>query len=263
MNQYNIYIPLLKKYCKSNLDNVLNSGYPYIPFLPVAFPNYENNNPKIFYVGLEPYYWNRSTQLLIKSYRENKLEEIIEMNNKEVTPERILIEWRENKGRFLEFVCKLHLYIRTKNIYSTSDLKHLSRDEEELIKEIGWGNMNSIEFRHTLQKEGNWNRVLPKQYYALKHTSEEILDPIINIIKAYNPDYIVLMGWGEREDHVFKGLQVDAHDEYLEKNYRAIYTTPEYGTKIIWTSHPYRFSFLGITQNEMLQFIGNCFRLFS
>lgn len=113
MNQRDIYIPLLAEYCKQNEEAILHSGYPYLPFMPVAFANYGKSNPKNFYVGIDTYYWNTSIEKLIDCYKTEHLSEILTINNNVVTPDRILKEWYSDKGRFWEFVCKLHLYIKT------------------------------------------------------------------------------------------------------------------------------------------------------
>ena len=262
MSQSDIYIPLLSEYCKQNENTILHSGYPYLPFIPVAFENYEMSNPKIFYVGIDTYYWNKSIDKLIECYRNNRLSEILTINNNVVTPERILEEWYSDKGRFWEFVCKLHLYIRTGRILDNDDLRSLSQDEIAMVGEIGWGNMNTVELKSTLKKEEIWESLNTIEYNALKQSSEIILDPIANIIKAYHPDYIVILGWGDNENHILKGLSYATLDNYYEQDYRAMYTIDDYTTKILWTSHPSRFSFLGTNQDEMIPYVGDSLKLF-
>lgn len=262
MNQSEIYLPLIEEYCRQNEEAIITSGYPYIPFMPIAFRNYHKSNPKIFYVGIDTYYWIQDVKKLMGCYKNNNLFTILDMNNKEVTPERILQDWYSNKGRFWEFVCKLHLYIRTSKILTNDDLRSLSPQEKEMIHEIGWGNMNSVELVKTLIKEGTWENISSDFYWQLKKSSEEIFDPIIHIIKAYSPDYIILLGWGENEKHVFKGLDYKPKDEFYNHNFRALYTLSNLKTKIIWTSHPSRFSFLRTNQDKMIPCIGDSLKLF-
>lgn len=264
MKQDKIYIPLLEEYCKQNEDAIIHSGYPYIPFIPVAFKNYEMAYSKIFYVGIDTYYWSASINKLVDCYKTNRLTDILKINNNVVTPERILDEWHNNKGLFWEFVCKLHLYVRIGRIFNNDDLRRLNKEEVAMIEEIGYGNMNSIELRSTLgpQKEGIWDSINKCQYWQLKRFSEQTMDPIINLIQAYEPDYIILLGWGENENHVFKGLNYDAIDEFYEENFRALYTLRNHKTKIIWTCHPNRFRFVGTNQDEMIPYIGDSLNLF-
>lgn len=265
MNQSNIYIPLLAEYCKQNEDTILFSGYPYLPFIPVAFKNYEKSCPKIFYVGIDTYYWNKSIDKLIDCYKNEHLSEILTINNKVVTPKRILEEWHGDKGVFWEFVCKLHLYIRTGCILKNDDLRSLSQEEVAMIEEIGYGNMNSIELQSTLgpQKEDIWDSINESLYWQLKHFSEQTIDPIENLIMAYDPDYIVIFGWGGTKQHVFKGLKYFSITDAYEDGFRALYTLYNYKAKIVWTSHPRRFSFLKTNQDEMVLYIGNSIKLFT
>lgn len=262
MNQLKTYLPLLEEFCRQNEKTIEDSVYPYIPFLPVAFNNYEKSDLKIFYVGIDTYYWIEGISNLLDCYRTHTLATILDVNNNEVTPNRILHDWYSNKGRFWEFVCKLHLYIRSGKILSNDDLRRLSPDEVELIGEIGWGNMNSIELKKTLKKEERWNVIDASKYSLLKKSSEDIIDPIKNLILAYNPDYIILMGWGESEEQVFKGLDYEPIDEFYVSGIRALYTTKDFKAKIVWTSHPSRFSFLKTNQDEMITCVGDSLKLF-
>ncbi len=264
MEQSKIYIPLLEEYCQQNKDAIINSGYPYIPFIPIAFKNYELSNPKIFYVGIDTYYWDTSIEKLIECYITNSLSDILTINNNVVSPKRILGDWHSNKGLFWEFVCKLHLYVRTARLLNNDGLRHLSSDEVEMIGEIGYGNMNSIELQSTLgpKKEDIWDSIDKNQYWQLKHFSEKTIDPIINLIQAYHPDYIIILGWGDHVNHVFKGLNYEAKNDFYEDNYRALYTLSNLKTKIIWTCHPSRFRFLGTNQDEMIPYIGDSLKLF-
>lgn len=262
MNQRNIYIPLLSEYCKRNEDAIFQSGYPYLPFIPVAFTNYGKSSLKIFYVGIDTYYWNTSIERLVDCYRTGHLSEILTINNNVVTPQRILEEWYSDKGRFWEFVCKLHLYIRTGRILNNDGLRNLSQEEVDGVGEIGWGNMNCIELPRTLMKEELWDSIDKDGYWQLKQFAEESIDPIENLIKAYKPDYLIILGWGGTTEHVFKGLSYSTLGEYYEENYRALYTLKDYATKIIWTSHPSRFSFLKTNQDEMIPYVGDSLKLF-
>lgn len=262
MSQSEIYLPLLEEFCRQNEEEILSSGYPYLPFIPIAFSNYDISNPKIFYVGIDTYHWIRATQELLKYYHAHTLSVILELKEREVTPKRILQDWYSDKGRFWEFVCKLHLYIRTGKVLNNDNLRNLSSAEVEMIKEIGWGNMNSVELEKTLRKEGEWDAIDPSKYYRLKRSSENLLDPIMNLIQAFEPNYIILLGWGENEEHVFKGLNYEVKDEFYEQDFRALYQLKDYRTKIIWTCHPCRFRFLSTNQEEMIPYVGDSLKLF-
>ncbi|MBD5257491.1 MAG: hypothetical protein HDS52_02220 [Barnesiella sp.] len=261
--QEEIYSPLLKLFCDQNGVDLLQSGYPYLPFLPVAFERYERAQVKMFYVGIDTYYWiTGQLYALMESAHMNNFHNIINLNNQCVTPYRILEDWYNDKGRFWEFVVKLHLYIRTEKILNNESLRNLSVEETNFVKEIGWGNMNSIELSKTLKKEGIWDSLEKNHYNSLKQSSELILDPLINLINAYNPDYLIILGWGGPESHVFKDLDYQALDEFYEESFRALYLLNNYKTKIVWTSHPSRFRYMSTNQDEMIPYIGDSLKLF-
>lgn len=145
---------------------------------------------------------------------------------------------------------------------SNEDLRNLSQEEADCVGEISWGNMNCIELPRTLKKEELWDSIDKEKYWDIKQFSELHIDPIENLIKAYNPDYLIILGWGGTTQHVFKGLAYSTLEKYYEEDYRALYTLKDYMTKIIWTSHPSRFSFLGTNQDEMIPYVGNSLKLF-
>lgn len=263
MNQESVYLPLLKEFCEQHGADLLNSGYPYAPFIPVAFKEYSISSPRIFYVGIDTYYWGVSPQELLKAFNENSLSDIIHKNNTIVTPERILTEWHSNKGLFWAFVCKLHLYIRTGVVYDNNGLRNLSPADQRLLFQLGWGNMNSIELKRTLGpgKEEIWDEINHKLYWNVKEASEKSIDPIKNLISSYSPEYIIILGWGDNENHVFNGLSYNSYPQFYEDSFRALYTLED-DVKVIWTSHPSRFSFLGTNQEEMVQYVGDSLKLF-
>ena len=262
MKQREIFLPLLKRYCEDNMDAIQSSNYPWCPFIPVAFNDYDTCSPKIFYIGIDTYYWGVTNLELIKAYRTDTLDTILNKNNEVVTPERILCEWKENKGQFWSFVCKLHLYNRTGKLFSNYDLRNLNQKECSYISEIGWGNMNSIELKRTLEKEDYWRSINKGDYWKLKASSGILIDPIKNIIDAYSPDYIYILGWGDSTDHIFRGLQFTELNEHYKENYRALYQIKDCATKVVWTSHPRRFGFLYTNQEKMIPYLVNSLNLF-
>lgn len=259
MAQKDIYLPILEEFCKKNEEALKTSGYPWCPFIPVTYENYQEG-PKIFYMGIDTYYWGVSSQELLDAFLKNSLDSILEKNNKVVTPERVLEDWKNDKGLFWSFICKLHIFIRTGRLCSNEDLRHLSFTEQQLIEELGYGNMNSIELKKTLEKEDYWNSINAEKYWELKESSETLIDPLTNLIKAYMPDYIFILGWGGNEAHVFKGMKYTAKENFYYENYRAVYEFKDFPTKVIWSSHPSRFSFLGTNQEDMVEYLADTYK---
>lgn len=260
--QTEIYLPLLKQFCKENLEELKNSSYPWAPFIPVAFPKYFDGETKNFFIGIDTYYWGVTASQLIDTFAKENLDDILSKGNKVVTPERILVEWKNNKGLFWSMVCRLQLFLKTGKIYSNEDLRHLSSSEQSIIREIGYGNLNAIELKSTLIKEEYWNSINQDCYKKIKKSSENLIDPLINLIKAYHPDNIFILGWGDNESHAFKGLQYTPLTQYYADGFRALYKLKDYSTKIVWTSHPSRYSYLGTNQEEMIPYLAEALNYF-
>ena len=120
---------------------------------------------------------------------------------------------------------------------------------------------NSIELKKTFKKEGIWDAVDSKKYRNLQASSKEPINPIKNLIAAYSPDYIFILGWRD-EEYTFKGMKAHDINEHYENGLRALYTLEDVSTKIIWSSHPTRYSFLRTNQNEMVPYLADSMRLF-
>ena len=48
-------------------------------------------------------------------------------------------------------------------------------------------------------------------------------------------------------------------DRYYKDKLQAVYTLPGYSTKVIWTSHPRRYSYLGTNIEEMAGSLADTF----
>lgn len=101
---------------------------------------------------------------------------------------------------------------------------------------------------------------MQKNIGNLKESSENLIDPLTNLIKAYKPDYIFILGWGGNEAHVFKGMNFTSKKNFYDENYRAVYEFKDFPTKVIWTSHPTRFSFLGTNQEERVEYLADTYK---
>lgn len=108
---------------------------------------YKDAPLKIMYVGRDTLSWE-PVETLKKAYQENKLEDYLIANTKCVDVEKML-EWKNNTGSFWNFVDKLHLLIRTGQM--VTDINSVSKQQRDILEEIGYGNLHSIELIETLR----------------------------------------------------------------------------------------------------------------
>ena len=101
----------------------------------------------------------------------------------------------------------------------TEDIMQISAADKVILEEIGYGNINAIEQQTSLSKEGYW----------------------------------------EERDDVFEGMDFEWQKVYYKDKLQAVYTLPGYSTKVIWTSHPRRYSYLGTNIEEMAGSLADTF----
>ena len=246
------YKPLLNDFLKENKELFIQSGYPWGLFIPYTLPNYNQAPIKIFYVGLDTYYWVEK-KIMLESFNKNRIDEYFEVNQSAVTMETTL-NWGNAAGAFWSFVDKLHLYIRTGEL---KDLTNLEDKDKEIIKEVGYGNINCMELDNTLfnkEQEVSPNKCDLEKLYALRQQSWRF-DKISHILNAYKPDIIVILTWSGSEDYI--DVEHTWLEEYFKYNLHSVYSIKDYDTKVIWSSHPRRFSFIGENQESMVHKLGN------
>ena len=243
--------PLLEDFCKS-VSDVDAELVPYGAFLPHVFStSYYKADKKIFYLGRDTYGWLRFDRMM-SLYKEGKLWKYLNEVTYEVDADKAL-EWKNAAGAFWPFVLKLHIYIRTGKY--VEDLMALEEDSDERLSlnEIGYGNMNSMELLQSLKDEDAY--VDEEVYSKVKELSAP-LDRIKHILDAYSPDFIFIFNWVEA-DEIFEGLNVTWHERHYIDDKLAVYTIEGYDTKIIWSSHPHRFSYLGENTESMVRLLGD------
>ena len=243
--------PLLEDFCKS-VSDVDAELVPYGAFLPHVFStSYYKADKKIFYLGRDTYGWLRFDRMM-SLYKGGKLWKYLNEVTYEVDADKAL-EWKNAAGAFWPFVLKLHIYIRTGKY--VEDLMALEEDSDERLSlnEIGYGNMNSMELLQSLKDEDAY--VDEEVYSKVKELSAP-LDRIKHILDAYSPDFIFIFNWVEA-DEIFEGLNVTWHERHYIDDKLAVYTIEGYDTKIIWSSHPHRFSYLGENTESMVRLLGD------
>ena len=243
--------PLLENFCKA-VSDVDTELVPYGAFLPHVFStSYYKADKKIFYLGRDTYGWLRFDRMM-SLYKEGKLWKYLNEVTYEVDADKAL-EWKNAAGAFWPFVLKLHIYIRTGKY--VEDLLQMEEDSDERLSlnEIGYGNMNSMELLQSLKDEDAY---VDEEVYAKVKELSAPLDRIKHILDAYSPDFIFIFNWVEA-DEIFEGLNVTWHEKHYIDDKLAVYTIEGYDTKIIWSSHPHRFSYLGENTESMVRLLGD------
>lgn len=247
--------PMLEKFVSENKQLFIESGYPWGLFVPYVFPNYRNAPLKIFYVGRDTYYW-QEIELMLDAFDNGNLESYLLENASAVDLEKRL-NWGNGSGAFWSFVNKLHLYIRTGQI---KDLNNLTEEDRAILQEVGYGNVNCMELDDTLfypNKEA-WNKEdfdLNKLYLLRKQS--KVFDHISHIINAYSPDVVIILNWDSNGDYYIEGTDLIWQKELNIDSLQAVYLPEKSRTKVIWTSHPFRFPRLGVKRDDMIRKLGD------
>jgi len=154
---------------------------------------------------------------------------------------------------------RLHLLIRTGKY--CPDLTNLTTEEHNILEEIGYGNLNSIEIPSTLSKRWEGWQFPSKEdkcKYESIQKSGKIFEGFQRIIDAYHPDLIIVLSWTEKEDEL-----IDSDYQYqpnlYEENYKSIFLSKTSNPPIIWSLHPSRFRFLGTNNEEMAFYLRDAY----
>lgn len=247
------YKPILEQFIKENKQLYVESGYPWGLFIPYVFPNYKNAPLKIFYVGRDTYYWIERN-VMLGSFDKSNLERYFSENASAVYLEKCL-EWGNGSGAFWSFVNKLHLYIRTGEI---KDLNYLSEDDRTILQEVGYGNINSLELNQTLLNNEGWAaEEFDFDKLNILRERSKTFNKISHVIKAYNPDVVVILNWDNGADYYIDDYDFTWQKDLFIESTQAVYLSNETKTKVIWSSHPNRFKYLGVNQESMVRQLGD------
>ena len=264
----------MEDFCKA-AEEIGSDGYPrHGLFIPYSFENYHSAQKKIFYIGRDTFGWIKFKEMM-EDYKNGLLNEYLDKNSNVVTVQgknesssdthSLKEEWnKNNKWDFWKYSQKLHLYINLgkKDI----DITKLTDDEYQIIEEMGYGNLNSLEHDRTLQTldyygtdKKCWDVIQDKDKFNELRQASRRLDRIKHVLDAYRPDLIIIMNWEDRMD-IFEGLEINEIKDFYIDKLRSVYEIPEYNTKVIWTNHPgarsisvyERLALIGDTARELL-----------
>ena len=235
----------------AELGQEIGLPYPHGIFLPHVTDGYKNASLKIFYYGLDTRTWmgddatNRwGYQVMMDHFRSGQLEKYItEWNNKWPRAAEDILAW-DNHIAFWPFVIRLHLLMTTDEW--VDDLTNIPKPLLKSIMSLGYGNVNAIELKRSLQTENWWDGDVKKTCWdavtnvnAYKKarilTQEKIL--FKDVLNAFSPDCVFIHTWSWSEDIFFKNLNWHPYDIKHEGKWAA-YTIDGYKTKILCMPHP-------------------------
>lgn len=251
------YLPILKSFCDKTMS-IYEGAYDQGPFIPYTMSNYADAPIKIMYVGRDTLNWE-PFETLHKAYLEGHLTKYLDANKNSVTTD-IMLTWKNNTGSFWNTVNKLHLLIRTGKFIS--DITTIGEKEKSLLEEIGYGNLYSIETIDALRKRFEDSSFNPKQEYWEICKAAKPFETLKSIIEAYNPNYVFIFSWIDKDDF-FDGTDFEWQENWYEDNFRAVFTSRHYHTKVIWTMHPNRFSFLKTSVEDMCHYLAETYHQLS
>ena len=261
------FLPLVEEFCKTVVE-IGEEAHPENGlFIPYTFENYKSAPKKIFYVGRDTAGWVKFDEMIRDFHRgelscyldKNSNVVTAQGNNQDGTDEHSLRDnWnKNNKWTFWTYCQKLHLYI-TKGYFGV-DITRLTDEDYQVIEQMGYGNLNSIEHDKGQKSMGVWSKIADKEKFHQLRLASRKLDRIKHILDAYSPDLIIILNWEERPD-VFEGIKETWLKEYYIDKLRAVYTIEGYDTKILWSNHPNarsisvfdRIRLIGDTAKELL-----------
>ena len=169
----------------SEVDPLGDFGYPYGIFLSHPLPEYDKAAKKIFYVGRDTNGWGNYYKMM-ELYHQGKLMEYLD--NQWPTSAEEMMRWG-NRMAFWTVVFKLQIYLNHGVLLHR--LQDYSEEQKKCLLGLGFGNMNCVEIKASLQRENVWKDIEEEKYWPFKENSRRF-DRLKDILDLYNPDYIFL-----------------------------------------------------------------------
>ena len=220
-----------------------NSVLPWGPMLPYVYPCYGMHEQRYFYIGRDTYGWDlgggNGFGDFFEKYDANDLGGYLCKNCEALSAEKRVSGWSGYTGSFWYVVNMLHLRLRYGKIV---DIKSLSPEMIEVLNEIGYGNLNSIELPVTLQKQECWDDIDQKKYWKIKGFAEKHIDCYNLIHDVFSPSVSIIMTLTGNENNYFRDMDYQKlADETHGKLKVSVYLVNRKGHRsiVIWTYHPH------------------------
>ena len=247
----------------NDVTDIKKCGYWQMPSIPYTFSLYQSAPIKAFFIGRDTSGWCD----YYESYA-NNLRAYMKENAKYVTAEKFEKDW-STSGGFWSMVRKLQLQLYTGKYYNSYE--ELTENDKKILDSVGYGNLFPLELPSTLKKK----KYVDKDTGIERNEYEDIVDRVSYrtlqrkfqsfcnlkaIFEAYGePDVVFILSWSGSEEIFFEGLDYEKKTEWYEHNFRDVYLSKSHKTKVIWTSHPRRFSFLKTNPQEMCQYLSDTY----
>lgn len=217
-NQQTIFTPLLQGFCDT-VGKLEGEAFPPAPFLPHVCADYgQEGLKKVFYIGQEVANWLKWDSLL-----EGSRQDYLTLNNA-FLDNRTFERKEYPKVPFWRMCKKIHKQL------------HKNTPFEKTFTGFGWGNLNAIEPKTSLEKRKNWQQIAPN-YSTIKKASYPF-DKLPYILEAYQPDIIFVLHWSEddKKRYLTEGSTLLHHEDISTHFKIRIYKIAD--TLLIWTSNP-------------------------
>lgn len=218
-----------------------NAVLPWPPMLPYVHPAYRTSECRLFYIGRDTYGWDLGSggfSDFFDKYDDGDFDGYLKQNSAVLTFEKRTTGWTGCTGSFWNVMNLLHLRIRRGRIVNMGRLSH---DEMDILKEMGYGNLNSIELQETLQKQECWDDIDKDKYRKIKAASQKHLDRYELLFDAFRPDVSIIASWSGNEADYFREMDyAKIADETKGKLKVAVYRVSKESRSsvVVWTYHP-------------------------
>lgn len=251
-------IPKLQEFWKAHREDYVRSGLEDGLFLPHVFDKYDDCQKKIFYIGQDAPYWRPSSQM-IELFDADEYKKYIEENNGVMRPIAKRLAWGNSPSAFWTMVSKLHIYLYTGEW--KQDITKLSKEERDILRTLGYGNINSIPLRQTITTYEDWSKI-KFEYYIKTKIALFTIEELRHIVSAYDPDIIIVLTKlvsAEKVEQLLTGIDVkwksnDEVSDELSVDVGKFCINNKIRT-IIWTNNPNYFRFIGTNMYEVSSLI--------
>lgn len=256
-------IPKLQEFWNEHQEDYVNSGLTDGLFLPHVMKEYDTSDKKIFYIGQDAPYW-LSADKMAELFNKGNYSEYIEENNKVMRLLESRLAWGNSPSAFWTMVNKLHIYLMTGEW--KQDIAKLTSREMSLLNSVGYGNVNCIPLKHTIENYGSWDDVNPDLYIKIRKALFPI-EQLKGIISVFEPDIIIILTSHVNyfiEENLFNNLDISWLSMIYESGPHISAGTIYNGKKkcqIAWASNPNRYRFIATNMYEVSSKIKEALRL--
>ena len=234
----------------SEVDPLGDFGYPFGVFFSHPLPEYDEAKRKVFYIGRDTNGWGDYYEMM-DLYHQGRILDYLD-DQWPLSAEEMM-KWG-NRMAFWTIVFKLHIYINHEVLLPR--MQDYSEEQKKCLLGLGFGNMNCVEIKASLQREGVWKDIDEEKYWLFKEKSRRF-DRLKDILELYDPEFVFFFTWVD--DPTFtQGVNL-IEDQSMRKEYwRYVYSIEGFRAKLIWTSHPTHYA-RAITQdvNEVVKYLGD------